>query len=260
MGTQTLFTALTERMQKIAAEFAIDADALQKLIGAVKETQEEIIFREWEGVAADEEEPVFSDDGYDEDFFAAYSQKLEPRLRKLYSRKKRSVDARDADILATPQMTANAAIVLRDKQQSMQYGLTWEEAVGNFNNNVMLPTGDQSHCDVLVLAEDGSQRTYIQLKNKHNTMNCDQKAQLLYRMRKKKKDEPEATVVWGIINPTKSRKAKGLKQTFTFDDCDHKWEKWHGRYLYDRVFTRNGYNYFPRVLHLIKSLVKEYRM
>ena len=189
-----------------------------------------------------------------ETYYNAFKMKVEPKLRKLYSKKRRSIDPDDCDILQTVKMAEVAEMVLSDKQNRMKLGKTWEIVIGNWHGFKMLPTKHPSHCDVA--NEDAN--LYIQLKNKYNTTCSDAATQINFRLAEFKHEHPDATVVWGIINPRKKHKSTGLREFVTYKDQTI--EKWHGKYLFDRVFTHDGYNYFNDVLQFIQSLMVEHGM
>jgi hypothetical protein len=181
-----------------------------------------------------------------------YFERVKPVIDKLLSKKKRSVDPADADILQTPKMAETAAAILLDKQIRMQFGKIWEILIGHWFGFEMIPTNHKSHCDVV----NRDTKTYIQLKNRYNTTCSDAATQLKFRLASFKRDNPDFTVVWGIINPRKKLRKSGLCEEFTYDG--ETLEKWHGKFLFDKVFTYKGYNFFPHVLHFIKSLLSDH--
>jgi len=200
-------------------------------------------------VAADTSQPRF-----DPEFFSGYKRKVEPSLRKLYSKPRRSIDPVDCDILQTDNMAKAEETALWSQQIKMKRGMTWEILMGYFPGFEILPAKHPSHCDVA----NKKSNVYIQLKNKYNTVNSDSATQNKFRLASFKRDNPDFTVVWGIINPRKKYKNAGFREDISYNG--EVIEKWHGKYLLDRVFTHNGYNYFPDVLKFAKSLISEYDM
>jgi hypothetical protein len=182
------------------------------------------------------------DDGFDPEFFSGYKRKVEPSLRKLYSKPRRSIDPVDCDILQTDNMAKAEKTALWSQQIKMKRGMTWEILMGYFPGFEILPAKHPSHCDVA---------------NK-NSKNSDSATQNKFRLASFKRDNPDFTVVWGIINPRKKYKSAGFREDISYNG--EVIEKWHGKYLLDRVFTHNGYNYFPDVLKFAKSLISEYDM
>jgi len=200
-------------------------------------------------VDADASQPRF-----DPEFFSGYKRKVEPSLRKLYSKPRRSIDPVDCDILQTDNMAKAEKTALWSQQIKMKRGMTWEILMGYFPGFEILPAKHPSHCDVA----NKNSNVYIQLKNKYNTVNSDSATQNKFRLASFKRDNPDFTVVWGIINPRKKYKSAGFREDIFYNG--EVIEKWHGKYLLDRVFTHNGYNYFPDVLKFAKSLISEYDM
>lgn len=189
---------------------------------------------------------------FNPEFFNAWKMKVEPKLRKLYSKKRRSIDPADCDVLQTVKMAEVAKTVLLDKQMRMRFGKTWELVIGNWHGFQLVPTKHRSHCDVV----NKDAKLYIQLKNKYNTTCSDAATQLKFRLASFKHENPDFTVVWGVINPRKKHKSTGLRESITYNG--ELIERWHGKCLFDKVFTHDSYNYFPHVLMFIKSLLSEY--
>ena len=209
------------------------------------------------GSDTEDECPVDADTSqprFDPDFFSGYKRKVEPYLRKLYSKPRRSIDPVDCDILQTDNMAKAEKTALWSQQIKMKRGMTWEILMGYFPGFEILPAKHPSHCDVA----NKNSNVYIQLKNKYNTVNSDSATQNKFRLASFKRDNPDFTVVWGIINPRKKYKSAGFREDISYNG--EVIEKWHGKYLLDRVFTHNGYNYFPDVLKFAKSLISEYDM
>jgi hypothetical protein len=209
------------------------------------------------GSDTEDECPVDADTSqprFDPEFFSGYKRKVEPSLRKLYSKPRRSIDPVDCDILQTDNMAKAEKTALWSQQIKMKRGMTWEILMGYFPGFEILPAKHPSHCDVA----NKNSKLYIQLKNKYNTVNSDSATQNKFRLASFKRDNPDFTVVWGIINPRKKYKSAGFREDISYNG--EVIEKWHGKYLLDRVFTHNGYNYFPDVLKFAKSLISEYDM
>ena len=209
------------------------------------------------GSDTEDECPVDADTSqprFDPEFFSGYKRKVEPSLRKLYSKPRRSIDPVDCDILQTDNMAKAEKTALWSQQIKMKRGMTWEILMGYFPGFEILPAKHPSHCDVA----NKNSKLYIQLKNKYNTVNSDSATQNKFRLASFKRDNPDFTVVWGVINPRKKYKSAGFREDISYNG--EVIEKWHGKYLLDRVFTHNGYNYFPDVLKFAKSLISEYDM
>jgi hypothetical protein len=209
------------------------------------------------GSDTEDECPVDADTSqprFDPEFFSGYKRKVEPSLRKLYSKPRRSIDPVDCDILQTDNMAKAEKTALWSQQIKMKRGMTWEILMGYFPGFEILPAKHPSHCDVA----NKNSNVYIQLKNKYNTVNSDSATQNKFRLASFKRDNPDFTVVWGIINPRKKYKSAGFREDISYNG--EVIEKWHGKYLLDRVFTHNGYNYFTDVLKFAKSLISEYDM
>ena len=178
-----------------------------------------------------------------------YFQKITDDIKKIVSKENKELDVDDMDILDDDSENTMTMKIeeLKRKQITMKYGEIWQVAIGNFPGWEDLGIGHETECDIRRL----DNTAIVELKNRHNTCNSDQKKGVERKLTNYKQSNPNTNCIWGIINEKKGNKHN--KKEYNVNGVSI--TKWQGLDFLKYALTYKGVDYTETVIKIIKRVM-----
>ena len=125
----------------------------------------------------------------------------EKRVNDIFIKKSLNKQNEDelVDILLADYIKENLVIIQKSKQLKqiqMKTGILWQIAIGEYDKFTNLGEGHETGLDVLSC----ERKIIMEIKNRYNTDNHSARKSNLDKLAKYKKEHPEYTCIYGIIN------------------------------------------------------------
>lgn len=178
-----------------------------------------------------------------------YLNQIRKLIDHLFSKPVKTSFQQDLFFLEEERLLLQQSLAL--KQFQMKYGELWQNVLGNYDQFENLGNGHPTGLDVL----SRERKLIIELKNSWNTDNSSSRTHNYKKLSNFKKQNPEFTVIYGVIN---DKTLKGTKKNIYFEDTEILYLS--GQTLFDFLLGENASVIVPQVIHLVKEKKKFLQM